>query len=221
MPTRAYGHKAPEDRQGADFYPTPDLLALACCKAVREIVPKPGIILEPSAGSGAFVRAARQVWGGRDDAIIHAVELRVEERDGLLDCTDAADIVSTCSLEDFLKDMPSEAAVFNQKVLVVGNPPYSLAQEHIMLLLDNLRPGSTIAFLLKLGFLGTKTRADCLWKVGQCKYVWPILGRPSFVKSDRASSDVNEYALFVWEVGYTGPTIVKFPHIRWKKERGT
>lgn len=212
---RAFGHKNAADREGVDFYPTPDLLALACCKAASEIVPFPGYILEPSAGSGAFVRAARTVWGSRHP--IHAVELRQEEHDNLLSCDTAADGVSICSLEDFLLG-PSFVA--KEKVLAIGNPPYSLAQEHIMLLLDYLLPGSTIAFLLKLGFLGTKTRADLLWKQGQCKYVWPILGRPSFVKSDRASSDVNEYALFVWEVGYTGPTFVRWPHIRWKKERG-
>ena len=100
--------------------------------------------------------------------------------------------------------------------LVIGNPPYSLAQEHVMLLLDYLLPGSHIAFLLKLGFLGTKTRANLLWKQGQCKYLLPILGRPSFVVGKHAVSDVNEYGLFIWEVGYDGPLIVRFPHIRWK-----
>lgn len=212
---RAFGHKQEDERRVADFYPTPDLLALACCRAMFTISSMPSWILEPSAGSGAFVRAARQVWGPRQ--LIFAVEMRKEEHDNLLSCDTAADGVSISSLEDFLQE-PSFLS--KEKVLVIGNPPYSLAQEHIMLLLDYLLPGSRIAFLLKLGFLGTKTRADLLWKQGQCKYVWPILGRPSFVKSERASSDVNEYALFVWEVGYTGPTIVKFPHIRWKKERG-
>jgi hypothetical protein len=211
LPKVAFGHKKSEDRRPVDFYPTPDRLAVACCRAAREIVPLPEYILEPSAGSGAFVRAARKIWGSSSP--IHAVELRQEEHDNLLSCDTAADGVSICSLEDFLLG-PSFVA--KEKVLAIGNPPYSLAQVHILLLLDNLLPGSHIAFLLKLGFLGTKDRADLLWKQGQCKYVWPILGRPSFVKGDRASSDVNEYALFVWEVGYTGPTFIRWPHIRWK-----
>jgi hypothetical protein len=207
---RAFGHKQEDERRVADFYPTPDLLALACCKAVREIYPHVLHAMEPSAGSGAFVRGINTTWPA---ATIAAVEQRGEEVQALRDA--GADSISTCTLEVYLQEYP-----IRLPILVIGNPPYSLAQEHIMLLLDYLPPDSTIAFLLKLGFLGTKTRADLLWKQGQCKYVWPILGRPSFVKSDRASSDVNEYALFIWEVGYTGPTFVRWPHIRWKKERG-
>lgn len=205
---RAFGHKKAEDRREADYYPTPDRLAVACCRALVQFCPRPKRILEPSAGAGAFVRAVRQVW---PDAHLTAVELRGEEHDSLV--ASGADQVVIDEFKKFLM-----ASLLSEPVLVVGNPPYSLAQEHIMLLLDYLPPGSLIAFLLKLGFMGTKDRADLLWKQGQCHYIKPILGRPSFVKGGQSTSDVNEYGLFIWEVGYTGPTIVHWPHIRWKEK---
>jgi hypothetical protein len=211
VPTRAYGHKKQDERQEADFYPTPDRLALASCKAVKEIVPAPDFIIEPSAGAGAYVRAARETWG-RPRFGLHAVEIRREERDGLI--ASGADIVHICPLEEYLPKFLPPA-----RTVVVGNPPYSIAEKHVQLLLDYLLPGSFIAFLLKLGFLGTKKRAEGIWKEEptQCHYIWPILGRPSFITSDTGStSDVNEYAMFIWEVGYRGPPIIRFPHIRWK-----
>ena len=210
MPKRAYGHAQPEERREADFYPTPDALALACCQAVRKLVPRPHIILEPSAGSGAFVRAAMQTWGVN----VISVEIRPEAVAELEKLK--AGNVYQMDFQEFLKMIPLERGT-----LVIGNPPYSLAQAHIMTCLDYLLPGDSIAFLLKLGFLGTKDRADALWKIGQCKYLLPILGRPSFVKGTHATSDVNEYGLFVWEAGYNGPMTVLFPHIRGKKERSS
>jgi hypothetical protein len=207
LPKLAYGHSQPEERKEADYYPTPDPLALACCKRLFSLVPDPNYIIEPSAGGGAFVRAARATWVNKN---IVAIEVRHEEEDQLH--RSGADNVFVGTTEFAIKN-----PAFGGVPLVVGNPPYSLAQVHIMLLLDYLLPGSHIAFLLKLGFLGTKTRADLLWKQGQCKYLIPILGRPSFVKGEKSSSDVNEYGLIVWEVGYEGPMTVLFPHIRWKK----
>ena len=202
--TQACGHPKAEDRENADFYPTPDPLALACCKEARELLYWPEIIVEPSAGSGAFVRAAQAIW---PKVHIISVEIRPEANAPLSDLEAGA--VYTVDFLEFLE----HAGLDKYKSLVIGNPPYSLAQEHIMACLDYLSPGSHIAFLLKLGFLGTKQRANLLWKQGQCKYLCPILGRPSFVKG---SCDVNEYGLFIWEVGYDGPMTIKFPHIRWK-----
>ena len=169
---------------------------------------RPAVVLEPSAGGGAFVKAARQTW--------KVNVISVETRPGAaaeLEKLRAGNVYQMDFLE-FLKHCPLQ-----DRTLVVGNPPYSLAQEHIMGCLDYLTPGDSVAFLLKVGFLGTKERANLLWKVGQCRYLVPILGRPSFIKGDHACSDVNEYALFIWEAGYAGPMIVRFPHIRWKKER--
>ena len=137
--------------------------------------------------------------------------MRSEEEQNLRSA--GADSVYIGTLESFLQEHP-----FGKPVMTLGNPPYSLAAQHVMLLLDYLMPTSLIGFLLKLGFLGTKERANSLWKQGQLKYVRPILGRPNFVKSknSKSSSDVNEYGLFIWEVGYSGPPTILFPHIRWK-----
>ena len=50
-------------RDPLDRYYTPDALARACLRAVAELVNnEPARVLEPYAGGGAFMRAARRMW---------------------------------------------------------------------------------------------------------------------------------------------------------------
>lgn len=50
-------------RDPLDRYYTPDALARACLRAVAELVNnEPARVLEPYAGGGAFMRAARRLW---------------------------------------------------------------------------------------------------------------------------------------------------------------
>lgn len=53
--------RAKADRVPRDAYQTPPELALAICQRLALAGMRPGEIVEPSAGSGAFVRAARGV----------------------------------------------------------------------------------------------------------------------------------------------------------------
>lgn len=188
-----------------DYYPTPDALASCICSRVASVLePIHFDIIEPSAGSGAFVRPLRLIW-----QLQPLIAIDINPNVPALDQAGADEIV-TGDYVEWLHKFKCEGPV-----LVIGNPPFSLAALHIAESLDYLVPGSHIAFLLKMNFFGSKDRQP-FWRLGQLRYFIPILGRPSFVKGEKSSTDFNEYAVFIWEVGYSGKPEILFPHIVWK-----
>ena len=194
------------ERQVNDFYPTPDLLAVAICKRLSEVLPNGHFdVIEPSAGAGAFVRPLRELWGLQPLIAIDIAPDTAALRAAGADDVFQADWVSW--VRSYRIDGPT---------LVIGNPPFSLAHEHITAGLDYLLPGSHICFLLKLNFFGGKEREKVFWRQGQLRYLIPIIGRPTFVKGEVASNDTNEYGVFIWEVGFPGRPEILFPHIIWK-----
>lgn len=194
------------ERQENDYYPTPDPLAAAICKRLGEVLFNGHFdVIEPSAGSGAFVRPLREIWG-LQPLIAVDIEPNVQ---ALHDA--GADEIYKADWVEWVRSYKIDGPT-----LVVGNPPFSKATEHISAGLDYLLPGSHICFLLKLNFFGGKDRELTFWRQGQLRFLIPIIGRPSFVKGEKSSTDTNEYAVFIWEVGYAGPPVVLFPHIIWK-----
>lgn len=194
------------ERQANDFYPTPAPLAVAICKRLSEVLPVGHFdVIEPSAGSGAFVRPLRELWG-----LQPLIAIDIEPDVPALQAAGADDIIKA----DWVQWVRSYK--IDGPTLVIGNPPFSLAHEHISAGLDYLLPGSHICFLLKLNFFGGKEREKAFWRQGQLRYLIPIIGRPSFVKGAMASNDTNEYGVFVWEVGFSGKPVILFPHIIWK-----
>lgn len=149
-------------RRDADFYPTPDELAERIVSSVPLI--SDISILEPSAGSGAFVRACRANW---PLARVSQVEPGPHHFDPEVDGYRA-------TLEEFAARLPD--ARFD---LIIGNPPFSLAKEHIRLCLSMLAPSGRLVFLLRLAFLETKKRAK-FWRECPPAKVTVLRERPSF-----------------------------------------
>lgn len=179
-----YGkNKAP--RQDDDAYFTPEPLAREICGRLARALPvQPRRVLEPSAGAGAFVTAARAAWRG---AAITSVDYVAAHRAA---CERAG---SRFFHADFLS---LERPALAQADLVVGNPPYALAEEFVRHALKALHPGASVAFLLRLSFLASQDRLLGLYREWPLRWLFPIAGRPSFTPDGR--TDASEYGLFVW-----------------------
>lgn len=154
---------------------------------------RPGRILEPGAGKGVFVKAARTVW---PTAHITAVEPFATE----VDLKTLSDAFIELPLEDSLKSCPH--AQFD---LVLGNPSYPLCRQHLELLLPRTK---SLAFLLRLNWLGSLKR-KAFFRQYPPTHMLPIVPRPSFErimihkvtgeeKIFVGGNDSTEYALFVW-----------------------
>jgi hypothetical protein len=207
-------HKGKTARNKHDFYPTPLPLAKAICWRLGSLYhDKFDHVIEPSAGTGNFVVAAKWVWPHKPLA---AIEINgANEKD----CLGAGANSFTCG--DFTTVL--RAWKPGGVAMVVGNPPFSLASEHAQVCHEVLAPGSIVAFLLKMNFFGGKERSVSFWPGHPLRYLIPIVGRPSFTKTELASNDTNEYGVFVWEKDWmtvpgrrqVRPEII-FPHITWK-----
>lgn len=240
--------KAPGEAAGTrkehDAYDTPPALALACAewlegRLLSTTTPPfclPGSdgtlhILEPTAGGGPFVKAARQTW---PKAVIAAVDIRPECQKP---CEDAGATIFACA--DSISLNPK---TIHSADLILTNPPFKLADVLARQMYLNMHDGAVLAFLLSVTFIASEDRwvpggdtkrrrgrspGPGLFTIAPLTYMAPIVPRPSFLVIDgKAESPKQEMALFVWvkgrgyveEKGWApqGASIPREP-IRWEK----
>lgn len=192
------------DRLADDAYYTPQPLADAICSVLAHKLTGIRLILEPSAGKGAFVKAACASWG-RWGAKVAATD----RHDHGTACARAG--ATSFRVLDFLSLDTERLARFD---LVLGNPPYSLAEQFVRYPLEHgLHPGASVAYLLRLSFLGSQKRLTRLFRDHPLRYLIPIAGRPSFTPDGR--TDSSEYGVFVWTREWFDQPVI-LDAIEWK-----
>lgn len=160
-------------RSPGDFYVT----RAYCVHYLLDNVELPsGRWLEPGAGDGAIIKAARQ-----HHSTVNVRWTAVEKYTRRLERElEPSDILVR---GDFLTfDFGSL-----RWHVALGNPPFSLATQFID---RSLQLAPRVLFLLRLNFLGSKKRREFFERVG-IPDVYVIVPRPSF---RRSGSDATEYA---------------------------
>jgi hypothetical protein len=187
-------------RRANDLYPTPKGLAQAMVSRTWSwLGPRAKDVLDPGAGGGVFGEVMKR---HEPDATVVGVEL-----DKTLEPHPAYDYWYS---EDYLTWQTDMR--FN---LIIGNPPYSLAEEFIRKSFTLLRDEGAIVFLLRLGFLGGQARARGLWNDFHLDEVAICSRRPSFTGNGK--TDGHEYAVFTWAKGWGAPHVV---WLEWEYEAG-
>lgn len=209
-------YKNHNPRRESDNYQTPFRLAQGICARLKALIPAPKYIMEPSAGAGRFVMASKEYWPESD---ITAVEVREECELILRDCGTSRVLMGTWEA--------AELAGVPVPDLILGNPPYEYAQEHLELALKRVRQppqnmivvgdkplGGYVAFLLRMAFLNSQARVETLWDQQKgFRYLLPLAERPSFTEDGK--SEHSEYAVYIFQSGYTGNAEI-LPHLWWK-----
>ncbi len=176
-----------------DYYATPDWLTEAIIPALLKRLQhvgdkgRPLQIFEPAAGDRRMVRVLERVLAPKFKTVkIHAVDL--------------ADDPSV----DFLKLVPQ-----SKYDLIITNPPFLYAKEFIEHALKFRRDAqSVVAMILRINFLGSKSRAKWLRDHRPAVYVTPR--RPSF--SANHKTDSIEYAWFLWQEPFDKNSEIDFLH---------
>jgi len=198
-----YRH-SPENLDIFDAFQTPQSLASMCVATLREkIALPPHLIIEPSAGRGAFVKAARSEWGP-------SVEIRAVDIDPTAEPHLIAAGANTVDIVDWDKWTGGVA----NRTLILGNPPFRWSTRHIEVGLQRLGDTSAsepleryLGFVLNgQFFLGGLDRWNRVMKRGSLRYVWGIVGRPKYwsVNQQRFGGS-SENAFCVWQAGWRGP----------------
>ena len=191
-----------------DFYPTPPELALAIVKTLSGFIPEPKVIIESSAGTGAFIKACREVYpsshiiGCDIDPAMEPAMLQAGANRVIIG--DWEQVISTQS---------------NMDVLMVGNDPFTYQAEHITAGLKAQAEGTWHAKLGRMGLLESYERIE-FWKTHPCRIMFPLIPRPNFQKGQKdpitgkpKNGDSTAYMLYVWQKGYTGKATLYDPII--------
>lgn len=178
----------PAGRHPTDSYPTP----AALCAAVVAGLPgwSPRTILEPSVGTGAWVDQLVTRW---PDATYTTIDPWAEPATPPKNHQH-----HWCPFESFAAACRNNGQRFD---LVIGNPPYRHAEEHVRLALSLLAPGGMLVFLLRLAFLASRGRYD-FWLAAPPDRVQVLVERPSFSSDNK--TDSSDYAVFTWVNGAGG-----------------
>lgn len=173
MAARAPGSR----RKPLDAYYTPDEVAW---KIVSRLPGGFRRIWEPHVGGGAFLRALKRRYmvGQEEWPMIVGTDI---------------DPYAEGFHEHNVAMMQQDALTHKGRYdLIIGNPPYSRAEEHVRHFLS-LEPAMCV-MLLRLGFLASQRRA-AFWEEFPLAGLWVLSKRPSFTGGGTDSSD---YAAFVW-----------------------
>ena len=95
--------------------------------------------------------------------------------------------------------------------LIIGNPPFSLAEEFVRKSLSLLTPFGEIVFLLRMSFMEGHDRAGRLFKEFP-PYMVHVAGRVPYTHVNR--TDDTAYAVFHWANSYAGSTSLSWELIR-------
>lgn len=171
-------------RNKDDYYITPEWAILKFLENYS--LDRDGIIFEPSAGNGAFIKALRKK---KYYNTIISNEIRKEERSNLKIISDI------CYFRDYLDTQNFINEDFRYQVkTVITNPPYKYAIEFIENSLY-LFPNAEIIMLLRINFFGAQKRYD-FWQRNMVTDLHVLSKRPSF--REDGGTDATEYAYFIW-----------------------
>lgn len=185
-------HAPLQPRRDNDAYYTPDALAHACIGAIA--CPTPRLVVEPSVGGGAFARAVHIRWAA---AFVTGVDIN-PDAPGFTSCDHA---VHAPWSHDTAEDIRLSAGA--RVDMIVGNPPYQGAEEHVLVALD---AAPVVGMLLRLGWLAGQKRRSTIWNRHPPAAVHVLSRRPSFTGG---GTDASEYAFYVWDrARYDGDTFL-------------
>ena len=166
-------------RKPYDFYSTP----IDCIKTLLDNIDlsKYGnSVLEPSAGNGNICKVFKEYYPDKD---LTAVELREEEYNNLCQL----------NIDDVIID--SFYNIRDKHDIIIGNPPYSEAQEFIEHSFELLNENGILIFLLRTNFLESKKRYE-FWKKYPLSKLYTLSKRPSFTGK---GTDATSYSWFIWD----------------------
>jgi len=200
-------------RSRDDFYPTPVELCRAALSLVSQTKEQRKYltitqnftyrtILDPGCGIGVWGKAASELW---PNAYLEGVDIR-----GVLD-EEAQNTYDNFVFCDF-KIYPGWLGSYE---LIMGNPPFSLAEDFVRKGWELLAERGVMLYLLRLAFLEGQDRAENLWKELPPSSVQVLGRRPSFT-GDR-KTDATAYAIFIWSKGLS-LSLSPLDWLRWNYE---
>lgn len=190
-------------RRPHDVYETPTYAVALAYRLFLERWPwwedpfrkEPLRILDVGAGGGVWGTMARQYW---PDDHIHGIEVRRLSKPEAYDCWWCPG-----DFERFIERYAGPP--FD---LIVGNPPFSIANEAVLGGFHHLKEGGCLMYLLRMSFLAGQERARSLYRDCPLAMVAPFSKRISW--SGDGKTNATDHAMYYFVKGYKGDPIVRW-----------
>lgn len=180
------------ERENNDFYATSKSSVEALFPLLeKHRIQLNGIAIEPSVGNGNILQVLSEHYTGEYFPFL------------------AYDIVDRGWPNTTIIDWMQVKELPNEEKFIIGNPPYSLAMEHIKHGLDLLNNGEYSIHLLKIQFLEGQKRRK-FFEEYPPKFIFVFSERQNCYKNniEIGNSSAICYCWYVWEKGFKGnPTI--------------
>jgi hypothetical protein len=184
-------------RRENDFYETPLAFAATAMYNIPCAPMSVKTALDPGAGRGVWGRALR-----RFNPTCHIAGIDIQPPSDLIKDHDVfGQVYDEWHYGDFL-----EWETKDKYDLIMGNPPYKLVHEFVDKSFGLLAPHGQLVFLMRLAMLESQKRYKTWWTHSPIKKVFVSPRRISFTGDGK--SDDTAYALFVWQEGYEGATLL-------------
>jgi 23S rRNA U2552 (ribose-2'-O)-methylase RlmE/FtsJ len=209
--------KSDRGRSPRDFYQTPIELADA---ALEYLIEKEKFwrnfrmvfgnqqlrVMDPGCGTGTWSQSASRRFmytrlglaQQHQYPLVHSIDIEPQ-------------ITSEGPIQVIQKDY-MDYEVATKYHLVVGNPPYSQAEDFIRKSMELIVERGYVYFLLQLNFLGSRRRQVGLFNEYRPKEIVVLTRRPSFFSVDNKpnSTDTINYAMFLWQKGHNLSTEINW-----------
>jgi SAM-dependent methyltransferase len=183
--------KTNNPRDWRDFYATPLSLTLPATKLISNFLTvKNPRILDPGCGTGH--------WGFAVKNIFPTSNLIGVDRFVSPDSRFSFNYDYLFLGDDFgdYRDFPETKFQFD---LIIGNPPYSLAEDFIWKSFRLINKHAWLMFLLPVQFICGQRKHKKFWSAGWSpRFVYNLPRRPSFTNNKK--TDNREFALYIWYV---------------------
>lgn len=138
------------------------------------------------------------------DALMKVIEFRADDT-FLEPCFGTGAIFNKVPLPRMMKSFAELAfnidyltTEFEQKDVIITNPPFSLTEQFLEKSMAELAPDGTLIYLQRLNYLGSIKRVPFWKRIGFPHKTPVIIPRPRFVGG---GSDSCEYSWFIWDKG--------------------
>lgn len=188
-------------RPRAEFgdFQTPIDLAREVCLLVAGTGFRPASVLEPTCGSGAFVRAALETFPGVARVLGFELNEHYAERARTAAVTVSSRAVVEIRQSDFfLTDWPRVVGALPEPILIVGNPPWVTNAELGTLRSSNLPEKSNIDNLRGINALTGRSNFDISEWMLRKNLEW-LQGRSSMLAVLCKTSVARKVLLFAWQ----------------------
>ena len=189
--------KPTQPRQKLDFYPTNKEFCRAVLQRVKDeyLCINPRYVLDPGCGNGNWGKEFRDIYGYKSSLLGVDIDVcKYEDMDNhLSNYNEVREL-------DFLNwNLNPKFAGFD---LIMGNPPYYIAEKFVEKSHSLLSDTGILVFLLKLSFVESKRRYTKYYSGEKLKpdYVWVSTRRLDFFKELglEGSGDYKAMGVFIW-----------------------